>query len=159
MRALPVRAPQSSRTDSSHKLHLRIRVLHPPAGVAFAIQVGKSELLPPELSDADALTFDFIVRLDSRRGAQPRFLGPAVQGPPIARFIYVNSGTRAGQSTSCWDRRAKVPLHRITWQTIDRARDNPKCRVEARIFGTARDGGPACATVPLLGDGWEVISA
>jgi hypothetical protein len=141
------------------ELRVRVTVIHPPSGVTFAIQVGKSDLLSPAQADATALAFDFSVRLDSRRVAQPRFLGPTVHGPPTARFIYVNSGMRAGQPTSCWDRRAKVPLAAITWDTIDRARDTPNGRVEARIAGSAQDGGPACASVALLGNGWEVISA
>jgi hypothetical protein len=43
--------------------------------------------------------------------------GPAAQGPP-ARFVYVHSGTRAGQVGSCWDRRAKVPLLAGAWQVV-----------------------------------------
>lgn len=88
---------------SDDELRVRVTVVQPPAGVTFAIQVGKSDLLPPVHADARTLSFDLVVRLDSKRGAQPRFLGPAVHGPPTARFIYVNSGTRAGQATSCWD--------------------------------------------------------
>ncbi|MDP9179493.1 MAG: hypothetical protein M3O61_17600 [Gemmatimonadota bacterium] len=29
--------------------------------------------------------------------------------------------------------------------------------LEAPVDGTARDGGTACATVPLLGDGWRLV--
>lgn len=140
-------------------LPIRVTVLQPPHGVAFAIQIGRSELLPPSHADSLSLMFDFAVRVDAARGAQPTFLGPAVQGPPAARFIYVNSGKRAGQTTSCWDRRAKVPLAGITWTTVDELRRVPRGRVEARIAGLAGDGGPACATVPLLEGGWRVIGA
>jgi len=38
------------------------------------------------------------------------FRGPFVQGRPGSRFVYVNSGTYAGDQKSCWSRRAKVPL-------------------------------------------------
>lgn len=95
-------------------LRIRVTVLQPPECVAFAIQIGRSELLPPTHVDSLRLMFDFTVRVDPTRGAQPRFLGPAVQGPPAARFLYVNSGKRAGQTTSCWDgaRRSHSPeLH------------------------------------------------
>jgi hypothetical protein len=150
---------EPKRSVSSADLQIRIRVVHPPPGVSFAIQIGKSDLLPPMHVDASTLTFDFGVRVDSKRDGPPRFLGPVVQGPPAARFIYVNSGKRAGQATSCWDRRAKVPLSAITWATIDRARAAPNGYVQACLSGCAGDGGPACASVALLGNGWEVISA
>ena len=51
-----------------------------------------------------------------------------------------------------WQRRAKVPLAGITWTMIKKG-----SVIEAHIEGTARDGGPACATVPLLGGGWKVV--
>lgn len=139
-------------------LPIRLTVLQPVQGVAVAIQIGRSELLPPSHADSFRLTFDFTVRTDATRGAQPRFLGPAVQGPPAARFVYVNSGKQAGQTTSCWDRRAKVPLTGITWATIDELYRVPSGRVEACIAGVARDGGPVCATVPLLEGGWRVTA-
>jgi len=45
------------------------------------------------------LTFDFTVRhADAPRGQPPRFLGEYTQGPPASRFVYVNSGTAAGQA-------------------------------------------------------------
>jgi hypothetical protein len=33
----------------------------------------------------------------------------------------------------------------------------PGAVIEARIAGTAKDGGPACATVGLLDGGWRVV--
>src|SRR3954471_16869912 len=90
------------------ELALRIIVRQPPRGVAFAVQYGRDELVPPSAPATDALVFDFTVRVGSAGGgAGPRLLGPFVQGPPSARFVYVTSGTRAGQPTSKWDRRAK----------------------------------------------------
>jgi hypothetical protein len=40
---------------------------------------------------------------------------------------------------------------------IEKALSNPDGVLEARIQGTGRDGGPACATVPLLDAGWKVV--
>ena len=74
---------------------------------------------------------------------------PFSQGPPSGRFVYVNSGTLAGQKGSCWSRRAKVPLTGITWDDLDAVRCGPVRVLEASIHGTGRDGGPACASVPL----------
>jgi hypothetical protein len=45
-----------------------------------------------------------------------------------------------------------VPLSDITEKLIRSGR-----RLEARFNGTARDGGPACATVPLLDGGWRTV--
>lgn len=40
----------------------------------------------------------------------PNSLGPFAQGPPAARFVYVDVGTYAGQKNTPWARRMKVPL-------------------------------------------------
>jgi len=132
---------------------LRIVLVTPPRGVTFALQRGKFELVPPVSRTPDAVAFELDVRVGTRPDGEPNFLGPFTQGPPAARFIYINSGTSAGQPESPWTRRAKVPLTGITRTLVDKAGENGI--VEARIAGTGRDGGPACATVPLLG-GWTV---
>jgi len=68
--------------------------------------------------------------------------------------INVTNGvvTLAGEVPSCWTRRAKVPLAGITDALIATGEI-----LEARFAGTARDGGPACATVPLLDGGWHAV--
>ena len=102
------------------------------------------------------MTFEFEVRVGTRSGGQPNFLGPFVQGPPAGRFVYINSGTLAGQTDSPWTRRAKVPLTSITRALIERARMAGTI-LEVEIDGAGRDGGPACATVPLMSGGWRVV--
>jgi hypothetical protein len=101
-----------------------------------------------------ALVFDFPVRIAKQASGLPNFLGPYTQGPPAARFVYVNSGTLAGQPDSCWTRRAKVPLTSITWTLIDEARTGDSL-LEIEINGTGRDGGPTCGSV-RLSSGWRV---
>ena len=140
------------------ELPLRIVVVAPPVGVMFALQRGKSELLTQTIATGDDLQFDFVVRAGGREEEWPNFLGPFVQGPRGGRFIYVNSGTCAGQTDSCWTRRAKIPLKGVGWNLIDRALARPGSLLEARIAGKGRDGGPACATVPLLGERWRIVS-
>jgi Family of unknown function (DUF5990) len=130
------------------ELRLRIVVVRPPAGVQFQLQRGTRDLEPAARSSRETIAFEFAVRVGRRPDGTPNFLGPYAQGPPSARFVYVNSGTLAGQADSCWTRRAKVPLGGITWEMIERAKGTTGI-VEAQIDGTARDGGPACATVPL----------
>lgn len=142
------------------ELPLRVTVVRPLPGVTFQLQCGRTDLVPPAQVSDTTISFDLRLRLAPERAGQPpNFLGPCAQGPPAGRFLYVNSGTRAGQADSCWDRRAKVPLSGITWALIATVLATPDTLLEAQIKGTARDGGPACATVPLLGDGWQMTQA
>lgn len=138
------------------ELPLRITVVHPPGGVTFCLQRGRDDLVPPAEAAEDHLAFDFEVRIGEKPDGSPNFLGGFAQGPPAGRFVYVNSGTYAGQVDSCWSRRAKVPLAGITWELIEQVLATRHALLEARIAGTGRDGGPACATVPLLAGGWRV---
>jgi len=143
-------------TQPLSTLRLRIIVVGPPPGVRLQLQCGRHELQPPTRQSQAATTFDFEVRVGTRAGSQPNFLGAFAQGPPAGRFVYINSGTAAGQADSEWTRRAKVPLTGITWALIERARLAGSV-LEAEIAGTGRDGGPACATVPLLSGGWRLV--
>jgi hypothetical protein len=138
------------------EIKLRITVVQPPAGVEFRLQEGRADLVAPARVSAGQIEFEFALRLGAPRNGQPNFLGPAAQGPPAGRFVYINSGRRAGQQHTFWDRRAKVPLKGITKTLVQAAlRDNGV--LEARIAGTARDGGPACATVPLVSGAWRLV--
>ncbi|MCA1649767.1 MAG: DUF5990 family protein [Acidobacteria bacterium] len=137
------------------ELPLRIAVVDPPAGVRFRLQRGARELEPAVRTTSTALTFEFVVRVGKRPDGKPNFLGPFAQGPPARRFVYVNSGTHAGQSGSCWTRRAKIPLTDITWALIDEARAKSGA-LETAIAGTGRDGGPTCGTVRRSA-GWRVV--
>lgn len=139
------------------ELRLRITVVQPPRGVTFRVQRGKADLVPPARQSDARISFDLAVRVaGSRADGGPNLRGSVTQGPPAGRFVYVSSGTLAGQGDSCWTRRAKVPLAGITWELVERALADPRAVLETRIAGTARDGGPACATVPLLDDGWSL---
>lgn len=134
---------------------LRITLVRPPPNVAFAVQTGREGLLDRRISTGADLSFDVAIEA-AEVGGSARFFGPLVQGPPNARFLYVRSGTMAGQPGSFWTRRVKVPLASLSWTAVQRAVAS-SARLEARIEGRATDGGPACATVKLL-DGWKPIS-
>jgi Family of unknown function (DUF5990) len=144
----------------ARELPLRITVVYPPEGVTFRLQRGqggKADLVPPIQASGDRLSFDFVLRVAADQpNGQPNLRGPFAQGPPDRRFVYVNSGTLAGQADSCWTRRAKVHLSGITRQMIEQVLSDPEAVLEARIWGLAGDGGPACATVPILDDGWQI---
>ena len=138
-------------------LLLRITVVDPPDGVTFRLQEGKHGLVPPAHSSQHSLSFDFQLRVvGSPESGPPNFRGAFAQGPPATRFVYVNSGTSAGQMDSCWTRRAKVAVASATWELVEQVAASRNGLLEARIQGRARDGGPACATVPLLDGGWRV---
>src|SRR5215218_4821257 len=139
------------------EIPLRITLVHPPRDVVFCLQRGKREIVSPVRVTGDDLSFELSVRVrDGRTDGLPNFLGPFTQGPPAGRFVYVNSGTSAGEADSCWTRRAKVPLSGISWALIEAALVAPAAVLEARIAGASGDGGPACATVPLLEGGWRI---
>ena len=137
-------------------LLIRLLVVDPPAGVTFAVQRGRDELVSPVMASHALIVFQFHVQVADASTQPPRLVGEFTQGPPKARFVYINSGTLAGQAGSCWTRRAKVLLGDITATLIDATHRTSGFVLEATISGTGRDGGPACASVPLLGDGWTV---
>ncbi|MBA2302328.1 MAG: DNA-3-methyladenine glycosylase I [Acidobacteria bacterium] len=147
---------EASLPQSQPELRLRINVLDPLKDVRMQLQSGRSDLVSTARESRRALHFDFSVRVGKRPDGRPNFLGPFTQGPPGERFVYVNSGTLAGQPESCWTRRAKVPLTSVTWALIDAARraDAP---LETDMPGIGGDGGPTCATVK--GVAWRVRTA
>ena len=163
--------PSRARSSSSRKkpaatakeqqeVPLRITLVAPPSDVMFCLQRGRDELVSRQQSTGAPLSFDFTVRVRPAASGEPmNFLGPFTQGPPASRFVYVNSGTMAGESATPWTRRAKIPLAGITTAMVKKVLAAPSACIEARIQGTARDGGPACATCRPIGSGWSVVSA
>lgn len=142
-----------------NELQVRLVLVEPPPGVDYAIQRGAGSdydclfVQQPKRGD---VAFDFSLTVaDNRKDGLPNFLGPFTQGPPAARFIYIGVGTYAGQKNTPWSRRMKIPLQGITWPLIRMAMNKPGAKLLARIPGTAKDGGPNCATVKLLGE-WQV---
>jgi hypothetical protein len=139
------------------ELPIRVTVIEPPRGVTFAMQRGKSELLPPAKVSAKSLVFVLVIRVSERKaGGAPNVLGPYAQGKPDDRFLYLNSGTMAGQEGSCWTRRAKIKTGGIDWKLIEQTFATAGAVLEVQIDGQAKDGGPCCATVPLVNGGWKV---
>jgi hypothetical protein len=133
---------------------LRLRIVHPPTGVRWAVQLGRDGLLPPIQIATDSVDFEIPLSLGPNLRGTVQLKGAAIQGPSAARFIYVTSGKRAGEPFSCWDRRAKVSLSSINVQQL-RALNGPALFYGV-IQGTARDGGPACASVALIDGEWKM---
>jgi len=141
------------------ELPIRIVLLEPPANIDYGIQRGRGSnyatMFVQQRKGGDVV-FDFSITVsDKGKDGAPHFSGDFVQGTPARRFIYIDVGTYAGQKSTPWSRRMIVLLNGITWEQIHRALQ-PDHRLSATIQGTGRDGGPSCATVPLIG-GWQVI--
>ncbi|MDB4906044.1 MAG: hypothetical protein JWO05_828 [Gemmatimonadetes bacterium] len=134
---------------ASASVVLRIVIERPPAGATWRLQSGKADLVAPVTATAKKLVFEFPIQVSE--SGPVVFRGPFAQGPPAGRFIYVTSRGRSTEAGAPWGRRAKVHLASITREMVDSG-----ATLEARFEGTDRKGGPACATVPLLGGGWTV---
>ena len=139
-------------------VQFRILVVAPPPGVLFAVQRGRSELLEPSAERREEKQFDLSLRLASPLPEESvNFVGEFAQGPPSDRFIYINSGTLAGQADSCWTRRAKLKLASIPWQVVEAALSSHGGIIEARVLGTMGDGGPICASVKPHAVVWSLV--
>jgi hypothetical protein len=139
-----------------HELNLRIILQSPPPGVDFALQKGSGnnfEIIQKQRSSVGDLYFECTVKVKADKNEAPNFLGPFVQGPKRERFIYIGIGKFAGQLHSLWDRRLKIPLRNISWDTIEQMIANPELILETKVPGTGKDGTPSCATVKPF-DGW-----
>lgn len=139
----------------NEEIRLRVIVRKPPAGVAFAMQVGRDTLLAPTAATKARLTFETAATLRKATDGALKLGGPVVQGSGDKRFVYINSGQRAGQHNTYWDRRAKVMLTSVDAKLL-RACADMGGTLETEIDGVGADGGPCCATVPLVG-GWRIV--
>jgi hypothetical protein len=146
----------SSKKAAADALRLRITVVDPPPNISWALQLGRDELIEPSASTTHNISFDFSLEVvDGDSPDDFRLRGPAVQGRPGERFVYLCVGSYAGQLGAAASGRAKISLEGINRKLLDDAKLKRSGVLEARFAGTARDGGPSRASVPLLGDGWR----
>jgi len=149
--------PTSTKKTSAEALALRITVVDPPPNLSWALQLGRDELVKPTASTGARVSFDFLVEVVAGDSVGAfRLRGPAVQGRPGERFVYLCVGTYAGQVGASASGRAKISLEGITRELLDAVRAKSSGVLEAQFAGTAQDGGPSRASVPLLGEGWRV---
>jgi hypothetical protein len=100
----------------------------------------------------DALGWTTEITVKSGPDGAPDFAGPAVHGKRGERFFYLSwSGERDGHRAMF--RRLKIHLRTLTTAQLARAAQTGT-GLAARVHAVAKDGGPACASVPLLGGGW-----
>lgn len=129
---------------------LRLTIRDPFPGVAYSLQNKKSEPVGPVIAGEGPLSFDAPVRV----APGPRFLGEFVRSEgPARRFVYIAIGTAAGDCSSPWSRRAKIDIHTLPAELLEKALAGAV--LEAMLPGKAKDGGPACATVRPIG-AWRV---
>jgi hypothetical protein len=149
-------------------LRLRIVCLRPPDpaqhGAEFGLQekrAGDWILQAGKRRPNGDIVFDFECDVKwSHAGISNDFSGQFVHGKPGERFVYLSwkprgwkPGTPEPGAPHCV-RRMKVHLSKIPWPQIERALKSRSC-LEAVIAGTARDGGPNCASVELE-QGWQL---
>jgi uncharacterized protein DUF5990 len=138
-------------------LSLRITVVDPPPDIIWALQLRQDELVKPTSRTKTRISFDFtadVVEDSSHKGFRLR--GPAVQGRPGGRFVYLRIGVYAGQVGTHIARRAKIGLEGINRKLLEAVKEKRSGVLQVRFAGTDRKGEPACATVPLLGTSWHV---
>jgi hypothetical protein len=142
---------------SAETLSLRITVIDPPPNILWALQLDQDTLVKPTLNTGNRICFDFTVEVvEDSSPAGFRLRGPAVQGRRGERFVYLRMGAYAGQVGASAGWRAKVGLEGISQKLVAAVRAKRSSMLEVQFAGTGAKGGPACATVVLLGVGWHV---
>ncbi|MFD0849543.1 DUF5990 family protein [Sphingosinicella xenopeptidilytica] len=138
---------------SKRTIALRLVIDDPVPGVTYSLQDKKSVPVGPVVAGNTALSFDVPVQL----APGPKLSGEFVRREgPERRFVYIAIGGQAGDTASEWSRRAKIDVHTIPNDLLERA-VAPKA-LECHLPGRAKDNGPACGTVKPLG-GWQVTDA
>jgi hypothetical protein len=139
----------AERADEERSILVQVRVVDPVPGCAYAIQRRGGGIDQVQLAAREALTFTTSITLKLARDGTLDPAGLHVNGPRRGRFLYINSGTMAGQTPSCWTRRAKVSLEPIV-AAVRLSLDVMPPLIETTIPGRAKDGGPVCASVTPL---------
>ena len=135
---------------TGQQITLRLTIEDPVPGVAYSLQNKKSESVGMVVVGDRSLAFDVPVNV----APGPRFLGEFVRREvSTRRFVYIAIGKQAGDTSSLWSRRAKIDIHDVPTELLEKALGGSV--VEVRLPGRAKDGGPACATLRPLGS-WRM---
>ena len=141
------------------ELSLHVILQKPPADIVFGLQKGSGtnyEIIQVQESTDGDLHFNFTIGVkgNKQKDELPDFNGPFAQGPRLGRFIYLNIGSYAGQA-DFHGGRIKIPLTGISWSMVHQLESDSRLCLETIVPGTAKNGGPAYATVKPF-DGWKV---
>jgi hypothetical protein len=133
----------------SEQIEIRMRIVieNPVEGVLHSLQSKDDQPLDPTRARVGKpLVFEFPIRV----GPGPKFFGDQVRREgPLRRFVYIRIGQSAGDAASPWSRRMKIDIHDIEPELLAEAASSARA-VELTVNGTAKDGTPACATVPVM---------
>ena len=126
------------KTKLAETLSLRIVVVDPPPNILWALQLRQEELVKPTANTKSRISFDFTVEVvKDSSPAGFRLSGPAVQGRPGGRFVYLRMGAYAGQAGASAGWRAKIGLEGIS-QKASRRREGKAVECAG---GTVRGNG------------------
>ena len=128
-----------------------IVVKEPLPGVLASLQTGqgsKSQIVGAVRTTEADLVLSLTLRLAEGKDGAARWRGPFAQNDSRGDFVYVRWGRSAGDPLTEWNRRAKLYLAGVDPDAARRAAASGKA-VRLEIAGRARDGGPACPTVPV----------
>jgi hypothetical protein len=103
---------------AGRQITLRLTIADPVPGVAYSLQNGRNEPVGAIVAEDRPISFDVTVLV----APGPRFLGDFVRREgPTRRFIYVAIGGQAGDSSSEWSRRAKIDIHDLPAELLEKA--------------------------------------
>ncbi len=102
----------------------------------------------------DALAWTTEITVKSGTDGAPDFAGPAVHGKRGERFFYLSWSSERAYHREMF-RRIKIHLRDLTAVQLAQAMKTGGTLV-ARVHAVAKDGGPACASAPLLAGGWNL---
>jgi hypothetical protein len=134
----------------------RLTVRNPVPGAIYSLQGKGGVVVNAQKSAGKTMVFEVTVRIAEGKDG-PRFLGDFVRTEgKTRRFFYIASGLQAGDMKMTDGRRAKIHFPEITPALAARAAKGGLV-MEAGMEGTAKDGGPAAATVKLSPD-WTAVA-
>jgi hypothetical protein len=139
----------------SMELRLRVVLADPLPGVRYCLQrTSRADCVDHKSSGASDLAFDLTVKVKPAGDAFD-YHGPFVQGRRGERYVAILIGTLAGEADSCWTRAVKIHLSPIPSATVESALNRADVVLTARFPGRAKSGGPSCASIRPLDDGWR----
>jgi hypothetical protein len=127
---------------TSQRLPGRVCGFYRDVAVGLADKSGAIEGLVA--ADADRVRWTTVVEVSDDTSA-PSIRGPAVQGPPEQRFIYLEWIGRHGAAPAARFRRAKLRLDAVPARVLAAARRSGVLRGDVDLV--APDGMPACASI------------